>query len=172
MSTKNLSTFELPVPSAEGMKFGIVVAEWNSEITEALLAGALKTLRAAGCMDHDISVKRVPGAFELALGAQFFAEYSEVDGVIVLGCVVRGGTPHFDYVCMAATQGVNQVMISWNMPVAFGLLTCDDMQQALDRAGGKLGNKGDEAAAAAVKMVRMQIDMELESDQPDRTKVS
>ena len=108
----------------------------------------------------------------MALGAQFFAEYSEVDGVIVLGCVVRGGTPHFDYVCMAATQGVNQVMISWNMPVAFGLLTCDDMQQALDRAGGKLGNKGDEAAAAAVKMVRMQIDMELESDQPDRTKVS
>lgn len=172
MATKNLSAFDTPVPSAEGMRFGIVVAEWNPQVTDALLAGALRTLRAAGCMDHDITVRRVPGAFELALGAQFFAEYSEVDGVIALGCVVRGGTPHFDYVCMAATQGINQVMISWNMPVAFGLLTCDDQQQALDRAGGKLGNKGDEAAVAAIKMVRMQVDMDSDADQTDKMKVS
>ncbi len=168
MATRNLSAFESPIPSADGMRFGIVVAEWNPDVTDALLTGALNTLRAAGCMDHDIVVKRVPGAFELALGAQFFAEYSEVDGVIALGCVVRGGTPHFDYVCMAATQGINQVMITWNMPVAFGVLTCDDQQQALDRAGGKLGNKGDEAAMAAIKMVRMQLDMESESEEPDR----
>ncbi len=172
MATKNLSAFESPVPSAEGMRFGIVVAEWNPQVTDALLSGALKTLRDAGCMDHDIVIKRVPGAFELALGAQFFAEHSDVDGVIALGCVVRGGTPHFDYVCMGATQGINQVMISWNMPIAFGLLTCDDQQQALDRAGGRLGNKGDEAAAAAIKMVKLQIDMESESGSQDHTKVS
>ncbi len=130
------------------------------------LAGTLRTLRAAGCLDIDITVKRVPGAFELALGTQFFAEYSEVDAVIALGCVVRGGTPHFDYVCMAATQGINQVAISWNMPVAFGLLTCDDQQQARERAGGRLGNKGDEAAAAAVRMVKLQDDMEQAAQQP------
>lgn len=168
----NLSVFDSPVPSAEGMKFGIVVSEWNNQITGALLAGAMKTLREAGCLEHNILVKSVPGAFELALGAQYFAEYTEVDGVIALGCVIRGGTPHFDYVCQAATHGINQVMIGWNMPIAFGLLTCDDEQQALDRAGGKLGNKGDEAAAAAIKMVKLQNDMETSAEAPDRTVVN
>jgi 6,7-dimethyl-8-ribityllumazine synthase len=171
---QNLSAFESPLPSAEGMKFGIVVSEWNDEVTDALLAGALKTLREAGCMEHNIVIRRVPGAFELSLGAQFFAEYSEVDGVIALGCVIRGGTPHFEYVCQAATQGINQVMIAWNMPIAFGLLTCDDHQQAMDRAGGKHGNKGDEAAAAAIKMIALQNEMEAEadSDKHDRRKVN
>lgn len=168
----NLSEFDSPVPSAEGMKIGIVVAEWNDKVTGALLAGAVKTLREAGCLEHNIVVKTVPGAFELTLGAQYFAEYTEVDAVIALGCVIRGGTPHFDYVCQAATHGINQVSIGWNMPIAFGLLTCDDEQQALDRAGGKYGNKGDEAAAAAIKMVRLQKDMEMSSEKPDRTKVS
>lgn len=166
MATKDLSAVGR-LPSAEGMRFGIVVSDWNAEVTDALLMGALRTLRAAGCMDLDIIVKRVPGAFELSLGAQFFAQYSEVDAVIALGCVVKGGTPHFDYVCMAATQGINRVSIDWNMPVAFGLLTCDDQQQALDRAGGKLGNKGDEAAAAAIRMVELQDEMEQASEQPE-----
>lgn len=163
------------MPSAEGMRFGVVVSEWNAEVTEALLDGALRTLTTAGCLPQDITVRRVPGAFELSLGAQYFAEYSDVDGVIALGCVVRGGTPHFDYVCMAATQGINEVGISWNMPIGFGLLTCDDQQQALDRAGGRLGNKGVEAAVAAIKMVRLQIDMESESEEgqtPQRKKFS
>lgn len=160
------------VPPAEDFRFGIVVSEWNNRITGALLAGALKTLRDAGCPDHSIIVKMVPGAFELALGAQYFAEYTDVDAVIALGCVIRGGTPHFDYVCQAATHGINQVQISWNMPVAFGLLTCDDEQQALERAGGIHGNKGDEAAAAAVKMAKLQRDMEAVADNLDRTKVN
>jgi 6,7-dimethyl-8-ribityllumazine synthase len=157
---KNLSEFDSPLPSAERMKFGIVVAEWNHEITGRLLNGAMKTLREAGCPEHNIRVRYVPGTFELPLGAQFFAEYTDVDAVIALGCVIRGETPHFDYVCQGVTQGSMQLMISWNMPVAFGVLTTENMEQALDRAGGKHGNKGDEAAAAAIKMVRFQQDME------------
>ncbi len=162
MSTKhkNLSVFTLPLPSAEDMKFGIVVSEWNREITEALLSGAVATLRRAGCPDHNILIKYVPGTFELPLGAQFFAQYTDVDAVIALGCVVQGETKHFDYVCSGAQQGIMQLMLNWNMPVAFGVLTTNDMQQAIDRAGGKYGNKGDEAAAAAIQMVKMQNDME------------
>ena len=176
MATKNhnLSTFDAPLPSAEEMRFGIVVAEWNREVTEALLEGAVRTLRSAGCPDMNIQIKYVPGAFELPLGAQFFAEYTEVDAVIVLGCVVQGDTRHFDYICQGVTQGVMQLQIHWNMPIAFGVLTVDNMQQALDRAGGRLGNKGDEAAAAAIQMVKLQIDLEALSPdhEPNRFTVS
>ena len=171
MSTQhhNLSVIDSPLPSAMEMKFGIVVSEWNREITEALLSGAVKTLRSAGCQDQNIIIKYVPGTFELALGAQFFAEYTDVDAVIALGCVVQGETQHFDYVCSGATQGITQLMLNWNMPVAFGVLTTNDMQQALDRAGGKYGNKGDEAAAAAIQMVHLQNEMEdAASDNNDR----
>lgn len=164
MATKNLSVFGDALPSADGMRFGIVVSEWNSEVTEALLSGAVKTLKDNGCAEHNIIIKYVPGTFELALGAQFFAEYTDVDAVIALGCVIQGETRHFDYVCQGVTQGITQLMINWNMPVAFGVLTTDNMQQALDRAGGKYGNKGDEAAATAIKMVKLQMDMELASD--------
>lgn len=152
--------FDTPVPSAAGMRFGIVVSEWNNDVTGALLAGAMKTLRDAGCPEQNIRVHYVPGSFELPLGAQFFAEYTDVDAVIALGCVIRGDTPHFDYVCSGVTQGITQLMLSWNMPVAFGLLTVENKQQALDRAGGIHGNKGDEAAATAVRMVKMQQEME------------
>lgn len=157
---KNLSVFESPLPDASEMKFGIVVSQWNKQVTEALLSGAVKTLRKAGCPDMNIIVKYVPGTFELALGAQFFAEYTDVDAVIALGCVIQGETKHFDFVCQGATQGITQLMINWNMPIAFGVLTTNDLQQALDRAGGKYGNKGDEAAAAAIEMVKLQNDME------------
>lgn len=162
MSTKNknLSVFDTPVPSAANMRFGIVVSEWNYDVTGALLAGAMKTLREAGCPDQNILVHYVPGSFELPLGAQFFAEYTDVDAVVALGCVIRGDTPHFDYVCSGVTQGITQLQLSWNMPVAFGLLTVENKQQALDRAGGIHGNKGDEAAATAIKMVKMQQEME------------
>lgn len=174
MATKhrNLSEIDSALPSAAEMKIGIVVSEWNSQITDALLEGAIETLRAAGCEEHNMIVKQVPGTFELALGAQYFAEYTDVDGVIVLGCVIQGETRHFDYVCQGVTQGVTQLMLSWNMPVAFGVLTTDDLQQALDRAGGKYGNKGDEAAATVIRMVALQQEMEPEESDADRKKIN
>ena len=159
----NLSQFDAPLPSAADMKLGIVGAEWNRDITEALLEGAVRTLRKAGCPDMNIEIKYVPGTFELTLGTQFFAEYSDVDAVIALGCVIQGDTRHFDFICQGVTQGITQLQIQWNMPVSFGILTVNDRQQALDRAGGRLGNKGDEAAAAAIQMVKLQIDMEAAS---------
>ena len=163
MATKkhNLSQFDSPLPSAAEMRFGIVVAEWNREVTEALLEGAVRTLRAAGCPD-------------LALGAQFFAEYTDVDAVIALGCVIQGDTRHFDFICQGVTQGITQLQIQWNMPIAFGVLTVNDMQQALDRCGGRHGNKGDEAAATAINMVKLQIDMEAASPdhEPDRRNIN
>ena len=160
------------LPSASEMKFGIVVAEWNEIITDELLKGAVKTLRDAGCDEQNIMIKYVPGTFELSLGAQFFAEYTDVDAVIVLGCVIQGDTRHFDFVCQGVTQGVTQLMLSWNMPVAFGVLTTENMQQALDRAGSKLGNKGNEAAAAAVRMVALQDEMDPGDDASDRHKIN
>lgn len=161
---KNLSVFDRPIPSAKDMRVGIVVAEWNSQITGALLEGAVSTLRAAGCMDENIIVKWVPGTFELPMGAQYFAEYSNVDGVVVLGCVIQGETRHFDFVCQGVTIGITQLQLSWSMPVAFGVLTTENQQQALDRAGGKHGNKGDEAAATLIKMVALQREMDREDD--------
>lgn len=174
MSTKNhnLSQFDSPLPSAADMKFGIVVSEWNTEVTENLLAGAVRTLKKAGCLDINIKIKYVPGTFELPLAAQFFAEYSDVDAVIALGCVIQGETRHFDFVCQGVTQGITQLMLTWNMPVAFGVLTTENMQQALDRAGGRYGNKGDEAAAAAIKMVHMQVDMEETAEPIDRREIN
>ncbi len=169
---KNLSDLGGKLPSAAGMKFGIVVSEWNEQITEALLQGAVKTLKEAGCDEQNIIIKHVPGTFELPLGAQFFAEYTDVDGVIALGCVIQGETRHFDYVCMGVTQGITQLMLSWSMPVAFGVLTTENLQQAFDRAGGKYGNKGDEAAAAAIKMVALQQEMEPEDSAADRRKIN
>lgn len=134
-------------------KFGIVVAEWNSEITESLYEGAYSTLLALGASKANIVRKLVPGSFELTLGAQWLAEEKEMDAVICLGCVIQGETPHFDYICQAVAQGITQVGMKYNKPVIFGVLTTLNQQQALDRAGGRYGNKGDEAAATAVKML-------------------
>ncbi len=161
MATKNhnLSVIDSPLPSAVGMRFGIVVADWNREITGALAEGAIRTLKSAGALDQNIEVRYVPGTFELALGAQFFAQYTEVDAVIVLGCVIQGDTRHFDYVCDGVTQGITQLQLQWNMPIGFGVLTVNDMQQALDRCGGIHGNKGDETAATVIRMVAMQHEM-------------
>ncbi len=161
MATKNhnLSLIDTPLPSAEDMRFGIVVAEWNHEITDALAAGAIETLKSAGATDNNIEVRYVPGTFELGLGAQFFAQYTEVDAVIVLGCVIQGDTRHFDYVCDGVTQSVTHLQLQWNMPIGFGVLTVNDMQQALDRCGGVHGNKGDECAATVIRMVALQREM-------------
>lgn len=164
---RNLSEFA-SVPRADDMRFGIVVSEWNGEVTESLLKGAVQTLRKAGCAEHNILIKYVPGAFELPLGAQFFAQYTDVDAVIALGCVVRGETPHFEYVCHGATSGIMQLQIAWNMPVAFGILTVETMEQALARAGGEHGNKGDEAAVTAISMVKVQNEMEQSAENINR----
>ena len=161
MATKNLSEYDInTVPSASGMKVGLVVAEWNYQITGALAQGAVDTLIKHGCNPDDILIKHVPGSFELTLGGQYFAEYTDVDAILLLGCVIQGETRHFDFICQGVTQGATQLNLTYNLPVIFGVLTTDTEQQALDRAGGKLGNKGDEAAITAIKMVALQKDME------------
>jgi 6,7-dimethyl-8-ribityllumazine synthase len=161
MGTANLSEFDPGrVPSAGEMRFGIVVSEWNSEITMSLLDGAVKTLREHDASDSNILVKHVPGSFELTLGAQFIAEYDDVDAIICLGCVIQGETPHFTYICQGVTQGITQLNLEYNIPIIFGVLTTNNRQQALDRAGGKLGNKGIEAAITAIKMASLQRQME------------
>jgi 6,7-dimethyl-8-ribityllumazine synthase len=161
MGTLNLSEYNGgKVPSAAEMRFGIVVSEWNRDITMALLDGAIKTLKKYEVSDSNILIRYVPGSFELTLGAQFIAEYDDVDGVICLGCVIQGETPHFTYICQAVTQGITQLNLEYNIPFVFGVLTTDNHQQALDRAGGKHGNKGDEAAVTAIKMAALQRLME------------
>ncbi|MDZ7607545.1 MAG: 6,7-dimethyl-8-ribityllumazine synthase [Cyclobacteriaceae bacterium] len=153
-SNKNLSTYgSQNIGAIETKKFGIVVAEWNAEITGALLAGAIDTLLQHGAKRDHIMSKSVPGTFELSLGAQWLASDPEIDAVICLGCVIQGETPHFDYICQAVSYGITKVGLKFNKPVIFGVLTTNNQQQALDRAGGKHGNKGDEAAATAIKML-------------------
>tara|TARA_B100000497_G_C7633200_1_gene380587 strand:- start:427 stop:915 length:489 start_codon:yes stop_codon:yes gene_type:complete len=156
-ANKNLSDYNYnDVPAAEGMKFGIAVAEWNSEITEGLFKGAKEALLACGCTDANIIRKNVPGSFELPLAAQFFFESSKVDAVICLGSVIQGETKHFDYVCQTTALGIKDVSLKYNKPVIFGVLTDNNMQQAIDRSGGKYGNKGTEAAISAIKMLSLK----------------
>ncbi|MCK4919982.1 MAG: 6,7-dimethyl-8-ribityllumazine synthase [Bacteroidales bacterium] len=154
---KNLSSYDhTAVPDASKMKFGIVVAEWNEVITKALLAGAVGTLKKHNVKEENIHIEWVPGSFELVLGAQYFAEFDDIDAILVLGCVIQGETRHFDFICQGVTQGITDLNLKYNLPFIFGLLTTDNQQQAVDRAGGKHGNKGDEAAVTAIKMVGMK----------------
>jgi 6,7-dimethyl-8-ribityllumazine synthase len=156
VATKNLSNYDPnEIPDASEMSFGIVVSEWNRGITENLLKGCVDTLEKHGVQRHSIKLRYVPGSFELPLGAQWMAEGREVDAVICLGSVIRGETAHFDFVCQACSQGVKDVALKMNLPVIFGVLTDDNEDQAIARSGGKLGNKGDEAAITAIKMVAL-----------------
>ena len=151
----NLSDYDFDsVPDASNMCFGIVVAEWNHDITGALLDGAVKTLEKHGTIPENIHVKTVPGSFELVYGAQQMCKNDGFDAIIILGGVIRGETPHFDYICQGVTQGIAYLNAVQNIPVIYGLLTTNDHQQAVDRAGGKLGNKGDECAVTAIKMAK------------------
>lgn len=134
-------------------KFAIVVAEWNEEITEPLFQGAFNALINLGAKKSHIVRKNVPGSFELPLAAQWMAENKDIDAVICLGCVIQGDTAHFDYICQGVTYGIMKVSLKTNKPIAFGVLTTLNKQQAMDRAGGKLGNKGEEAALTVVKML-------------------
>jgi 6,7-dimethyl-8-ribityllumazine synthase len=157
MATANLSDYDPSmVPDASEMRFGIVVADWNSEITFALLKGTEETLKKHGADIKNILVKHVPGSFELTLGAQFMAENDDVDAIICLGCVIQGETPHFTFICQGVSMGITQLNIDYNIPFIFGVLTTDNLQQAKDRSGGRLGNKGDEAAVTAIKMAALQ----------------
>jgi len=161
MGTSNLSTYDPEsVPDASEMRFGIVISDWNREVTWSLLDGAIRTLTTHGAKDKNIIVRHVPGSFELTLGAQFLAEYDDLDAVICLGCVIQGETPHFIYICQGVTQGITQLNLDYNIPFIFGVLTTNTQQQAVDRAGGKLGNKGDEAAVTAIKMTALQREIE------------
>ena len=150
----NLSKYNKEsIPDASNMCFGIVVAEWNSDITNALLNGAVNTLEKHGALPENIHVKKVPGSFELIYGAHQMVLHG-YDAVIILGCVIRGETPHFDYICQGVTYGIAHLNTTSEIPIIYGLLTTNDWQQAIDRSGGKLGNKGDECAIDAIKMAK------------------
>lgn len=154
---KNLSSYDINnIPNSADFRIGIVVSEWNEEITNNLKDGAYQTLIENGVNKDNIIIQYVPGTFELPLGAQFLLENKKLDGVIAIGSVIQGETRHFDFVCDAATQGVKDVGLKYNRPVIFCVLTDNTMQQAIDRSGGKHGNKGIECAVACLKMIGIQ----------------
>lgn len=141
--------------SVGNARFVIVASRFNHFVVENLIQGAVDTLQRHDVNAANISVVRVPGAFELPLAAQQIIDNKLADAVIALGAVIRGGTPHFEYVCAECTRGLGQVALDSRVPVAFGVLTTDDIEQAMDRAGGKVGNKGEEAAMAALEMLSL-----------------
>jgi len=155
---RKLSQFNpADVPSAASLKIGIVVSSWNNEITEALFEGAYQTLLSASCKKKNIFRTDVPGSFELPLGAQLCYEKNKCDAVICIGCVIRGATPHFDYICQSVSKGIMDLNLKHGIPFVFGVLTCNTMAQAKERAGGKHGNKGVEAAITAIKMATLKV---------------
>ena len=156
---KNLSDFShTTIPNGSAFKIAIAVAEWNAEITGALYNGAIKTLTENGVLEENITSIAVPGSFELTTAAELLLQkHKNLNAVICLGCVIQGDTKHFDFICDAVANGITQVSVKHSKPVIFGVLTTNDQQQALDRAGGKHGNKGDEAAITALKMAELSI---------------
>ncbi len=154
---RNLSDYiKEEIPNGADFKIGIVVSEWNDKITLGLLEGAKSALLDNGVKEENIDIRFVPGAFELPLGSQYFCEQGNVDGVVAIGCVIQGETRHFDFVCDGATQGIMDVNLKYNTPVAFCLLTDLNIQQSIDRSGGKHGNKGTECAIACMKMIALK----------------
>ncbi len=156
----NLSGYDPAlVPDASDFSFGVVVAQWNHEITEALWDGAHHTLIEHGVKPENIIKIDVPGSFELTFGAKLLLENPNIDAVIAIGCVIRGETPHFDYISQSVSLGLTQLNVMYKKPVIFGVLTTNNLQQALDRAGGKYGNKGVEAAITAIKMAALRANL-------------
>ena len=154
-SLHHLSDYDsTKVPDASNMCFGIIVSEWNPEITGTLLEGAVKTLQKHGAIPENIHVKVVPGSFELVYGARQMVLNGGYVAIIFLGSVIRGETPHFDYICEGVTYGIAHLNATQDIPIIYGLLTTNDLQQAQDRSGGRLGNKGDECAVDAIKMAK------------------
>jgi 6,7-dimethyl-8-ribityllumazine synthase len=161
MSTTNLSAYDkAQLPDASTMRIGIVVSEWNAEITDNLLRGAVEVLNDCGATLDNLKLIHVPGSFELPTGAQMLFENCRLEAVICLGCVIRGETPHFDFVCDAVAHGVQNVSLKYKRPVIFGLLTDNNVEQSRARSGGALGNKGVEAAVTAIKMINVQRQLE------------
>lgn len=157
-SLKSLSDFShIEVPSAKPYRFGIVAAQWNAEVTGPLYEGAYQALLKHGALEQNISVIQVPGSFELTSAADILLSKKVLDAVICLGCVIQGETPHFTFICNAVANGIANVSIKHNKPVIFGVLTTDNLHQALERAGGKHGNKGEEAAVTAIVMAALDI---------------
>lgn len=154
---KNLSSYDSEaVPNGKGKRVAIVVSEWNRAITGNLLKGAYNTLVKFGVDSNDIIIEYVPGSYELTFGAKVMIEKANVDSVIVLGCVIQGETPHFTFVCDSVTEGTTQLNLNSDIPVIFGLLTTNTQEQAIARSGGRHGNKGDEAAITALKMIALK----------------
>lgn len=152
-SLKNLSEYNPDsVPNASELSIGIVVAEWNMDVNTKLLQGAVETLQKHGVLEKNIIINYVPGSFELTYGARVMAKNYDVDAIIVIGTVIQGETPHFTYICQSVSYGVTELNLSYDLPFIFGLLTVNTKEQAMDRAGGKYGNKGVEAAITAIKM--------------------
>jgi len=152
-SNKNLSAYDkAQVPNAASLRFGVVVSKWNDNITEPLFQGALDALMDCGAREENILRWNVPGTYELVFGCKKMAQTKEVDAIIAIGSVIRGETSHFDYVCGAAAQGIKDLNLAFDIPILFCVLTDDTLQQAIDRSGGKHGNKGTEAAIAAIEM--------------------
>lgn len=153
---QNLSSYDpTVVPDGKGKRIGIVLSDWNSSVTGNLLKGAYETLVKFGVDKDDIIIEHVPGSFELTYGAKILIEKATVDSVIILGCVIQGETPHFTFVCNSVTRGITDLNIRYDVPVIFGLLTTNTFEQAKARAGGRHGNKGDEAAITALKMIAL-----------------
>jgi len=153
---KNLSEFiPFEFSSAQNTKIGIVVSEWNDRITDSLFEGAKNCLLEHGVQPENILVRRVPGSFELPLGAQWMLEKTPVDAVICIGCIIQGETRHFDFIAQAVADGIMNTGLHFSKPVIFSVLTCNTMEQAEDRAGGKHGNKGVEGAVSALKMLAL-----------------
>ncbi len=160
-ATKNLSHYEKRnIPNGADFKIGIVVSDWNDDITHNLLKGALEAFYDNGVKDSNIMVKHVPGTFELPLACQFLLEADDtLDGVIAVGCVIQGETKHFDFVCQGATQGIMTASLEYNTPISFCVLTDNTKQQSIDRSGGKHGNKGIECAVSLLQMIGLQEEL-------------
>ncbi|WP_028297790.1 6,7-dimethyl-8-ribityllumazine synthase [Olivibacter sitiensis] len=153
---KNLSDFShIDVASASDLKIAIVVAQWNAQVTGALFDGAYQLLIKQGAKGQDITVVQVPGSYELISGADILLRNADINAVICLGCVIQGDTPHFTFICNAVANGLADVSIKHGKPVIFGVLTTNTLEQALERAGGKHGNKGEEAAVTAIQMAQL-----------------
>ena len=159
-SNKNLSSYDkTTIPNAKNFRFGIVVSEWNPEITNGMFQGAFDAILDCGGMKENIVRWNVPGSFELIYGCRKMAQsYDMLDAIIAVGSVIRGETKHFDYVCEAVSQGIKDLNLLGDIPVIFCVLTDDNLQQSLDRSGGKHGNKGAEAGIAAIKMAQLKKD--------------
>ncbi|MBN9285966.1 MULTISPECIES: 6,7-dimethyl-8-ribityllumazine synthase [Flavobacterium] len=156
-ANKNLSNYDKnTIPSAKDFRFGIVVSEWNDKITEGLYSGAEAALLDCGALESNIVRWNVPGSFELVYGAKKMIATQNVDVVITIGCVIKGETMHFEFVCEGVTQGIKDLNVQTDVPVIFCLLTDNNEQQSIDRSGGAHGNKGTEAAIAAIKMADLR----------------